>query len=224
MEKILGKLPIDYLQHLYEQKLITENFKINSKRVYEDDDLELYNGEIFRKHKNTGVCVSNYGRIKLGKNIVKQKIEKEGYLYTDILYNISSFDKDLIGKKQYKYRTPIACKVITIDNNIVSIYREKYDEHPYLQIYRNKRGLFFSMDYENKNKYFYKVLTTSTNEKFISIPIYTYRLVAETWIQNPDTKIYNQVHHIINNGYNNTIFNLMWVTYEQHKIIEKRKW
>jgi hypothetical protein len=48
---------------------------------------------------------------------------------------------------------------------------------------------------------------------------YTYRLVAETWLSKEG---YNEVHHIINNGYNNSIFNLMWVTNKQHSVIENR--
>jgi predicted TPR repeat methyltransferase len=55
-----------------------------------------------------------------------------------------------------------------------------------------------------------------------------YRLVAETWLEIPDLKWlpkkhkgfrYNTVHHISNNGYDNRIKNLMWVTEWQHAMI-----
>jgi hypothetical protein len=43
-----------------------------------------------------------------------------------------------------------------------------------------------------------------------------YRLVAETWCERPDSNIYTTVHHISNNGMDNSISNLLWVTPEQH--------
>ncbi|MDR0312094.1 MAG: hypothetical protein LBI14_00705 [Treponema sp.] len=46
-----------------------------------------------------------------------------------------------------------------------------------------------------------------------------YRLVAETWCENPNMDFYNQVHHISNNGYDNRKENLLWVTETQHKKI-----
>jgi hypothetical protein len=59
-------------------------------------------------------------------------------------------------------------------------------------------------------------------------PVKVYRLVAETWLEIPDLKglpkvhkcfRYNTVHHISNNGYDNRIENLMWVTEWQHAMI-----
>jgi len=46
-----------------------------------------------------------------------------------------------------------------------------------------------------------------------------YRLVAETWCENPDKNLYNTVHHISNNGMDNRASNLLWVTKEQHGAI-----
>jgi len=45
---------------------------------------------------------------------------------------------------------------------------------------------------------------------------YVYRLVAETWLENPNHELYNTVHHISNNGMDNRKENLMWVTKAQH--------
>ena len=51
-----------------------------------------------------------------------------------------------------------------------------------------------------------------------------YRLVAETWCIDPDKpSAYNIVHHIDNNGYNNTPENLIWVNKEQHSRIHSIK-
>jgi hypothetical protein len=49
-----------------------------------------------------------------------------------------------------------------------------------------------------------------------------YRLVAETWCERFDPELYNTVHHISNNGYDNRASNLMWVTKEQHSLIHNQ--
>jgi hypothetical protein len=54
-----------------------------------------------------------------------------------------------------------------------------------------------------------------------------YKLVAETWLKKPKNDYipsekafdYTTVHHITNNGYDNRIENLMWVTNWQHIFI-----
>ena len=46
-----------------------------------------------------------------------------------------------------------------------------------------------------------------------------YKLVAEAWCERPDEKTYFIVHHISNNGMDNRMTNLLWVTEEQHKEI-----
>jgi hypothetical protein len=43
----------------------------------------------------------------------------------------------------------------------------------------------------------------------------TYRLVAEVWCNNPDPSIYNHVHHIGNDSYDNKN-NLLFMTFNQH--------
>ena len=43
-----------------------------------------------------------------------------------------------------------------------------------------------------------------------------YRLVAETWLERPTNKDKNIVHHIDNNGYNNSAENLIWVDKIEH--------
>jgi hypothetical protein len=225
IKSLLTNLPLNYMQHLYEQKLATEGFKINGKNVYEDDSSELYIGEKFKKHPNTNLLVSNYGRIKKNNKFIKQEIEKEGYLYVNLLYSSHLYEKALLDTKTFKFSTPsLAFKEIIADKEGEHIFGEHFESsHPFLPIHRTKKGHFFSMDYENK-KYFYKTNTAKNGDKTFSIPIYVYRLVAETWCFNPLPEEYTEVHHIINNGYNNTIFNLLWVTHSQHKIIEKRKW
>jgi hypothetical protein len=56
--------------------------------------------------------------------------------------------------------------------------------------------------------------------KFSNRSQLVYRLVAETWCERPFSK-YNTVHHISNNGMDNRVSNLLWVTPEQHKDIHR---
>jgi len=72
----------------------------------------------------------------------------------------------------------------------------------------------------------YLFVDIKSTEKTISEKVY--RLVAETWLERPDCKgrpedhkslLYNTVHHISNNGYDNRKENLMWVTKWQHAMI-----
>jgi hypothetical protein len=229
MEKLLSDLPIDYLKHLAnlhklaKQKSSLEEFKINGKNVYEDDTPELYSGEIFKIHPGINIEVSNYGRLRCKSGIVKQELKKEGYPYIVFPYCLSDLENDISDKKEYKYRTPIAIDLINQDKDVSEIKYEHYTEHPYLGLCINKRRLVFAIEYKTNRKIFFSISEITKNgDKIIPIPIYVYRLVAEAWIPKPDG--YTEVHHIINNGYNNTIFNLMWVTNEQHKIIEERNW
>jgi hypothetical protein len=52
---------------------------------------------------------------------------------------------------------------------------------------------------------------------------FVYRLVAETWLERPDGDIKGlEVHHIDNNGFNNTVENLLWVTKKFHGRIDHK--
>ena len=42
-----------------------------------------------------------------------------------------------------------------------------------------------------------------------------YQMVAETFLEKPDSGEY-QIHHITNNGYDNSVGNLIYLTKEQH--------
>ena len=166
--------------------------------------------------------------IKIKDNKIEIKEQKKGYLYIDFSYSIEKIDNELdksFDGNQYtdrnKFWTPVVCPMIDIDETITHIKREKYVFHPFIRIGKTERGHYFSEDYFNK-RYFYKVYNDEKKGACISIPIYVYRLVAETYLDNPNPRKYSQVHHILNNGYNNSVFNLMWVTDEQHRWIEER--
>jgi hypothetical protein len=46
-----------------------------------------------------------------------------------------------------------------------------------------------------------------------------HRLVAEYWCKNIDPCVFNIVHHLNNDGFDNRVDNLIWVTNEQHNLI-----
>jgi hypothetical protein len=134
----------------YEKPKLPEPIIINNIPIHKNQNIELLEGEIFKKNKEKNVDVSNLGRIKYEDNILEQYDPKNnGYLYV----NIKSIRKN--------------------------------------------------------------------------IPEKVYRLVAETWIDRPDKSefpdeksfYYNTVHHVSNNGYDNRIENLTWVTEWQHAMI-----
>jgi hypothetical protein len=85
---------------------------------------------------------------------------------------------------------------------------------------RVKHGDYILEQYDPKNNGYLFVDINNNPER-------VYRLIAETWIERPklgefpDLKwfYYNTVHHISNNGYDNRIENLMWVTAWQHAMI-----
>jgi len=130
----------------------SEPIIINNIPIHKNQSTELLEGEIFKKHPEKDVEVSNLGRVKHGGCILEQYDPKNnGYLFVDI-----------------------KCKEETISEKV-------------------------------------------------------YRLVAETWLEKPALKdhplkddksyCYNTVHHISNNGYDNRIENLMWMTEWQHAMI-----
>jgi hypothetical protein len=151
--KWLTSLTIDELKTKAREYGKPKPIIINNIPIHENQNKKLLEGEIFKKHKEKNIKVSNLGRIKYEDQILNQYDPKnDGYLFVDI-------------KSVRK-----------------------------------------------------------------TIPEKVYRLVAETWIERPksgeypDSKTfyYNTVHHISNNGYDNRIENLIWVTGWQHVMIHPR--
>lgn len=64
-----------------------------------------------------------------------------------------------------------------------------------------------------------KVLIPSENSQYKLSSKKVYELVAETWLVKPSDKENLQIHHINNNGYENTPENLIYVSREDHKKI-----
>jgi len=138
MTEYLSDLPLVYLKYLAKLNDKNKIFKIDGKNVFEDTETELYEGEIFKKHPiQSGIYVSNFGRIKIWDNIEKQNVEGNDYLYIEYAYKISNFDEDLKNASKMVFKTPIACNSIDIDKNAIEKKGERYIEHPFLRIFRN---------------------------------------------------------------------------------------
>jgi hypothetical protein len=222
MEKLLSIFPMEYLKFKFKQKYISENkyFMINNCPVHENDKMELLEDELFQKHPYLPVFASNLGRIKYNGRILEQKILEDGYLYVNIPYEIEQLKMETWvenKKMQNGLNTTIIEDVVEYNEmETLKQENEKFDWHPKIQVgvsnFGNVKNLYQSKFY---GKYF-----VIYDQKYVNIPIFVYRIIAETWLDNPDYNIYNAVHHISNNGYDNTIFNLLWVSKRQHDEIE----
>jgi hypothetical protein len=113
-------------------------------------------------------------------------------------------------------------KKIEMDPDFKIEMYKNFKKHPYFEnIEINEDGNIVLYHYDSiipfKN-YLYE------NKLFVNIPIHVSRLVAETWNdpENNNYKEYTQVHHISNNGFDNSKYNLIWVNKLQHKYIENR--
>jgi hypothetical protein len=146
-----------------------------------------------------------------------------------------SIDELRINAKEYvkpRPPEPIIINNIPIHKNqsVDLLEGEIFKKHPKKDIEvsnlgRVKQGNCILEQYDPKNDGYLFVNIKSTSEPFFEK---VYRLVAETWLERPNVneiqrvqknEYYNTVHHISNNGYDNRIENLMWVTEWQHAMI-----
>lgn len=227
--KLLSKYSIDFLKESFNNRIDTEEYnEIKKFNIYKNIEPNLLNGEEFKQHPYIPIYASNYGRIKYSDRILFQKDLGNGYIYIKVPYEKYKLIKESReGRNKIKpenyLSTPIVEEVVEYKSYKSSA---NYKWHPYMYIgitsnleiinvYKDK--FINGIKYANEN--FMKIFNEKINNgiNFIEIPIYVYRLVAETWLENPNYKNYKTVHHISNNGYNNTIYNLIWVTDDQHK-------
>jgi hypothetical protein len=243
MGKIDKKVPIEYLDYLvklwdnnyntgyisFENRQFPEKLflKIDGEYIYVSEKEKL-SGEEFFEHDYLPVFVSNYGRIKSKKNgePIKQKVYfgKNGspYFYVKLEFNIPELIKETFSenmRNDIEFTSPIVIDKIESYSEF-----DKSDilgnHHPYIRIVVNKNGsIIWENEYAKKDKdMFIKFKEQNDRDSpYINIPFHVYRLVAETWLKNEDRKYYTVVHHKINNGFDNTIYNLIWMEYYEHK-------
>jgi len=146
-----------------------------------------------------------------------------------------TIDELIIRAREYKWPKspePIIINNIPIHKNqsMELLDGEIFKKHPEKDVEasnlgRVKRGDCIFEQYDPQSNGYLFVDIKSMGE---TVSEKVYRLVAETWLEKPDMEeplkdikcyCYNTVHHISNNGYDNRIENLMWVTEWQHAMI-----
>jgi hypothetical protein len=122
----------------------------------------------------------------------------EHFLYKDGRPLYSILDNKLLDGEEFKDHPSCPVKVSNLGRimqkgNVLKQFPDETKKYPYgyLQV---------------------RFINTTKREK----TFYVYKLVAETWCTNPDRSLYTDIHHINNNGTNNTVQNLIWLTCEQH--------
>lgn len=96
--------------------------------------------------------------------------------------------------------------------NVRSLARSVINKKGRLQYYPTKL-LKFDVN-KTKNGTTYHRITLSKNHT--TTRIFVHRLVAETFISNPEKKPY--INHIDNNGSNNSVSNLEWCTHSENML------
>lgn len=226
----LTSLPMEHLKFLFKfYKEYKKNYlQINRNHINKNININTLEGERFEPHPYIPVSASNYGRIMYLNKIMDQNIFKD-CMYVNVQFEIKKLideiEKNIIQNN--KMSTPIINEISEYEIDEKFEYIDKI-WHPCIQIGKYNSKIINLYEYKDKNKKrknenYGKVFKEKEENgiRYIEIPIYVYRLVAETWLENPNYKIYNTVHHITNNGYDNSIYNLIWVNDIQHDEIEK---
>jgi hypothetical protein len=230
-KKLCGKKIFDFLPE-YKNKYLEMNGSYIRKDILKSLDAKSLAEGKFIPHPYIPVEIDNYGTIKYLGDILEEKCIKngDGYPYVNVLYEIEKLrnERKENKKRENKLSTPIVEKAVEYENKKYPINRYgDWPWHPCIQIGVTDNSKIINL-YPKDNGYpnvnFGNIFKEKINNgiKFVEIPIHIYRLVAETWLENPDYCKYKTPHHISNNGYDNSIYNLMWVTDVQHKIIENR--
>ena len=107
-----------------------------------------------------------------------------------------------------------------------SIFMSNWKPHPVQKdilvsddgrILSYKKGTHIELKQSDNGCGYYRVGVGHSN------PMYVHRLVAETYIENPEPEVRTQVNHKDGNKKNNTISNLEWVSPSENDV-RSGKW
>ena len=81
------------------------------------------------------------------------------------------------------------------------------------------------LDFKDTKKLAGYLLLDFKNEKSLLCDKFVYQMVAETWLIKPDhsrTNTIYEIHHISNDGYDNRVENLIYLTKKEHSKIRHK--
>ena len=113
-------------------------------------------------------------------------------------------------------------------NDLVELHFDDYLVNRLGQIWSVKKNALVSVCLNNHIGYYYANIKNKTtisetnylrnNKKYGHKKFHIHRIVACTFLNNPDRNIYRIVHHIDNNKQNNKLENLEWTTASKNSL------
>lgn len=113
-------------------------------------------------------------------------------------------------------------------NDLIELCFDNYLVNRLGQIWSIKTNAFVSVCLNNHTGYSYANIKNKTTISETNYPrnyiqyghkkFYIHRIVACTFLNNPDRNIYRIVHHIDNNKQNNKLENLEWTTASENSL------
>jgi hypothetical protein len=143
------------------------------------------------------------------------------YMFEELL---KKMELEMEKKETNKYVPFLTEKGIFYHNykdiNLISgEFFSNFPEFPEIKVSNLGRVMYKGeiLPQEPKSEKDYDYLYVNIPE-YCHFPILVYELVAKTYLlkDNPDFKKYRIIHHISNNGFDNRVVNLIYVTCEQH--------
>ena len=145
---------------------------------------------------------------KLFIHLNKTEVYKPVFFDNDIPMHLTESEKingEIFKEKAIQIVTNNYGK-IKLKISASNMGRVKYDNKVITQRLIDGKEDYLVVDIEENNKKY---------------EIFVYRIVAQVWLSRiDDNNSQMHVHHITNNGFDNRPSNLMWVSKEEHDIIE----
>ena len=210
----------DYLElfNSYEQNLLKE---LSTKHCIKDEDFEKYSeilhlacnteNEKIRNYMSKGFWKTGfYGGKEIKKIVCLTRCSK---LIGEDWKPVKIWDKDKHTDTEYNY--------IQVSNyGRVRVFSDKYFEilPQYENEEKDKDEKLNSKDYRDGYLYVNLPKAVKVKNEYKSTTA-VYELIAEYWLKKEgcDKKCFYDIHHINNNGYENTPANLIWLKKCQHK-------